>query len=208
MVLGVSGFDDLFEARPTLEGTVVRMEPIEERHREPLHRVLADERVWRWVKINGAADRAVYDQWFDEALANVAARREFPFVTVSLETGEPVGTSRFLSMRPADRGLEIGYSLVSPAAWGTGANSEAKFLMLEHAFETLGCARVEFKTDALNDRARAALAALPSTFEGIFRKHMLMWGGRWRDSAWYAITDDDWPAVRKQLQARRDAQRG
>ena len=80
--------------------------------------------------------------------------------------------------------------------------------MLEHAFETLGCARVEFKTDALNDRARAALAALPSTFEGIFRKHMLMWGGRWRDSAWYAITDDDWPAVRKQLQARRDAQRG
>ena len=101
MVLGVSGFDDLFEARPTLEGTVVRMEPIEERHREPLHPVLADERIWRWVKINGAADRAVYDQWFDEALANVAARREFPFVTVSLKTGQPVGTSRFLSMRPA-----------------------------------------------------------------------------------------------------------
>ena len=82
---------------------------------------------------------------------------------------------------------------MSPAAWGGGANSEAKLLMIDHAFERLGCARVEFKTDALNERARAALAALPSQFEGIFRKHMLMYGGRWRDSAWYAITDEDWP---------------
>jgi RimJ/RimL family protein N-acetyltransferase len=206
VVLGVSEFDEMFEHPPTLEGDGVRMEPIAERHREGLHAALADERVWRWVKVNAAADRKTYDGWFDESLANVAALREFPFVTVSRDTGLPVGTSRYLSLRPADRGLEIGYSLVSPAAWGSGANSEAKLLMMEYAFERLGCARVEFKTDALNERARAALAALPSSFEGIFRKHMLMWGGRWRDSAWYAITDDDWPEAKTALRARLEAQ--
>jgi N-acetyltransferase len=78
--------------------------------------------------------------------------------------------------------------------------------MLEHAFEQLGCARVEFKTDALNERARAALAALPSRFEGIFHKHMLMYGGRWRDSAWYAITDEEWPETKRQLRDRMAAQ--
>ena len=108
-------------------------------------------------------------------------RREFAFATVRREDGAAIGSSRFLSFRPADLGLEIGWTLVSRSAWGGGANSEAKLLMLEHAFERLGCARVEFKTDALNERARAALAALPSRFEGTFRKHMLMYGGRWRD---------------------------
>ena len=135
-----------------------------------------------------------------------AAQAEFGFVTVAREGDRPVGSSRFLALRPADRGVEIGWTLVSPEAWGTGANTEAKLLMLTHAFEQLGCARVEFKTDARNERARAALAALPSTFEGIFRKHMLMFGGRWRDSAWYAITDDDWPRVRERLSERLAAQ--
>ena len=152
------------------------------------------------------AGREVFDAWFDEAVAGTAAQAEFGFVTVARESDRPVGSSRFLALRPADRGLEIGWSLVSPAAWGTGANTEAKLLMLEHAFERLGCARVEFKTDARNDRARAALAALPSTFEGVFRKHMLMFGGRWRDSAWYSITDDEWPRVREQLSERLAAQ--
>ena len=210
MVLGVSGspFDPLFAAPPTLEGRLVRLEPAAERHREPLHAALDDPVVWRWVKIDGSADRRVYDAWFDDTLAGPAARRHLAFVTVERASGEVAGTSRFLSLRPEDLGLEIGYTLVSPRAWGGGANSEAKLLMLGLAFEQLGCARVEFKTDALNERARAALAALPSRFEGVFQKHMLMHGGRWRDSAWYAITDDDWPATREQLQARVARQAG
>jgi RimJ/RimL family protein N-acetyltransferase len=210
MVLGVSGspFDGLFARPPTLEGRLVRLEPAAERHREPLRAALAGAAVWRWVKIDGSSDPAVYDAWFDDTLAGAAAASHFAFVTVEQAGGDVVGTSRFLSLRPEDRGLEIGYTLVSPRAWGGGANSEAKLLMLRLAFEQLGCARVEFKTDALNERARAALAALPSQFEGIFRKHMLMYGGRWRDSAWYAITDDDWPATREQLQARVDRQAG
>jgi RimJ/RimL family protein N-acetyltransferase len=205
-VLGVSGFDRLFERPPTLEGGLVRMEPIDQRHREGLHDALADAEVWRWVKIDASADRAAFDRWFDQALALTAERREFAFVTVERESGRPLGSSRYLAFRPDDRGLEIGWTLVSPAAWGGGVNSEAKLLMIDHAFEQLGCARVEFKTDARNERARAALAALPSRFEGIFRKHMLMYGGRWRDSAWYAITDEDWPDARRKLQARIERQ--
>jgi RimJ/RimL family protein N-acetyltransferase len=198
---------DVFERPPTLEGSLVRMEPLAERHREPLCSALSDVAVWRWVKIDASADRALYDEWFDQALANVAGRSEFTFATVRCSDDAVVGTSRYLSFRPADHGLEIGYTLVAPAAWGSGANSEAKLLMLEHAFERLGCVRVEFKTDARNERARAALAALPSSFEGIFRKHMLMFGGRWRDSAWYAITDEEWPQTKLRLQERLAAQR-
>jgi N-acetyltransferase len=195
-------FDDLFARPPTLEGRRVRLEPFAERHRDGLASALAEPAVWRWVKIDASADRPRFDAWFDDALAQTAARQEFGFVTVDRAEGRPIGSSRYLALRPADRGIEIGWTLVSPAAWGSGANSEAKLLMLEHAFERLGCARVEFKTDARNERARAALAALPSRFEGIFRKHMLMFGGRWRDSAWYAITDEEWPQTRDRLQQR------
>jgi len=89
-----------------------------------------------------------------------------------------------------------------PAAWGTGANVEAKLLLMQHAFEDEGLLRVEFKTDARNERSRAALAALPAEFEGVFRKHMLVRGGERRDSAWYAVIDDDWPEVKANLQRR------
>jgi N-acetyltransferase len=178
---------DVFERPPTLEGELVRMEPLAEGHREPLRTALADAAVWRWVKIDVSGDPAL-------------------FATVRRADGAAIGSSRYLSFRPDDLGLEIGWTLVSRSAWGGGANSEAKLLMLEHAFEQLGCARVEFKTDALNERARAALAALPSRFEGIFHKHMLMYGGRWRDSAWYAITDEEWPETKRQLRDRMAAQ--
>ena len=200
MALTGNRFDRLFEQPPTLEGIRVRMEPFAERHREGLWTALGDPAVWRWVKIDASAGREVFDAWFDEAVAGTAARAEFGFVTVAQEDDRPIGSSRFLALRPADRGLEIGWSLVSPAAWGTGANSEAKLLMLAHAFEELGCARVEFKTDARNDRARAALAALPSTFEGIFRKHMVMPGDGVRHSAWYSVIDDEWPGVKARLE--------
>ena len=117
-----------------------------------------------------------------------------------------VGSSRYLALRPEDRVLEIGHSWIAPDAWGSGANTEAKLLLLGHAFERLECLRVEFKTDAANERSRAALAALPAEFEGVFRKHMLVRGGQRRDSAWYSVIDDDWPAVKAALEARVAAQ--
>jgi RimJ/RimL family protein N-acetyltransferase len=116
--------------------------------------------------------------------------------------GELVGHTSFLNDRPHDRVVEIGNTWVVPAAWGTGANVEAKLLLLQHAIEDEGYLRVEFKTDAANDRSRAALAALPAEFEGVFRKHMLVRGGERRDSAWYAVIDDDWPQVKANLLRR------
>jgi RimJ/RimL family protein N-acetyltransferase len=146
-----------------------------------------------------------FHAWFCEALAAAAAGVEAPFCIVRRGDDAAIGSSRYLALRPADRVLEIGYSWVTPAAWGSGANTDAKLLLLTHAFEGLGCLRVEFKTDAHNERSRAALAAIPATFEGVFRKHMLVRGGERRDSAWYSVIDDDWPAVKAALQARVDA---
>jgi RimJ/RimL family protein N-acetyltransferase len=123
-------------------------------------------------------------------------------------TGAPLGSTRYLALRPEHHGLEIGWTWLARGAWGTGANTETKLLLLEHAFGELGCIRVEFKTDARNERARAALAALPARFEGVFRKHMVVRGGELRDSAWYSILDDEWPEVRRGLEARVEARAG
>ena len=103
------------------------------------------------------------------------------------------GSTRYLALRPEQRSLEIGWTWLHPDAWGTGINVEAKLLMLGHAFDTLGCRRVELKTDALNTRSRGAMEAMGATFEGIHRQHMLVRAGENRDSAWYSILDSEWP---------------
>jgi len=114
---------------------------------------------------------------------------------------ELVGHTSFLNDRPEDRVVEIGNTWVNSRAWGSGANTEAKLLLLQHAFEDEGYLRVEFKTDAANERSRAALAKFAS-FEGVARKHMLVRGGQRRDSAWYAVIDDDWPGAKAALRDR------
>jgi N-acetyltransferase len=120
----------------------------------------------------------------------------------TLVDGRPLGATSYLNVRPDDRVLEIGHTWLNPQAWGTGANVEAKLLLMGHAFEDEGYLRVEFKTDARNERSRAALAALPAQREGVFRKHMLVRGGERRDSAWYAVLDDEWPQVKANLLRR------
>src|SRR5438552_16425991 len=136
----------------------------------------------------------------DAELQMMLAGSEYAFAI--LQDGVPVGSSSYLSIVPEHRRLEIGNTWLNPSAWGTGANTEAKYLQLRHAFEVVGCRRVEFKTDAKNERARAALAALPAEFEGIHRKQMVVRGGERRDSAWYAVIDDDWPVVKAALERR------
>jgi RimJ/RimL family protein N-acetyltransferase len=187
------------DAATRLEGQVVVLEPLARAHEDGLYAASADPAVWRWLSIEQPRSPEAFREWFDEALA---LPRSAPFATLDAQTGAPIGSTRYLELRPADGVLEIGWTWLAPSAWGTGANVEAKLLQLEHAFERLGARRVEFKTDALNERSRAALAALPATFEGVFRKHMLVRGGENRDSAWYAIVDDDWPAVRANLLRR------
>ena len=180
--------------RPRLVGRIVTLEPLEERHVQGLREAAADERIWRWMITTDV------EAWIARALATEDAQH-----FAVLRDGVVVGSTSYLNVVPEHRRLEIGNTWNNPSTWGTGANTEAKYLLLRHAFEELGMRRVEFKTDALNERARAALAAIPSEFEGIHRKHMIVRGGERRDSAWYAVIDDDWPAVKAALERRIEA---
>jgi RimJ/RimL family protein N-acetyltransferase len=187
---------------PVLDGRIVRLEPLSPSHEEGLWLASRDPRTWRWLSPVQPESRSAWSLWMEQALVAAEAGTEIPFATVSQATGEPIGSTRYLALRPEHRSLEIGWTWLHPSAWGTGANAEAKLLQLRHAFEELGCRRVEFKTDALNERARAALEAIGAAFEGVHRKHMLVRDGENRDSAWYAIVDDDWPAARTRLEQR------
>jgi RimJ/RimL family protein N-acetyltransferase len=193
------------ELMQPLEGRLIALEPIREQHREQLRAAGADPVIWRWMQIDGSEVDG-FDRWFAHALREAVAEREAPFVTTDREGGRVLGSTRFLSLRPENRGVEIGNTWLARSAWSSGANIEAKLLMLEHAFERAGVMRVEFKTDARNEESRRALEALPATFEGIFRKHMLIHAGI-RDSAYYAIVDDDWPEVKANLERRLEARR-
>jgi N-acetyltransferase len=144
------------------------------------------------MKVRGHESHERFHEWFESVDLGFA----------HFFDGELVGHTSFLNDRPEDRVVEIGNTWLNPRAWGTGANTEAKYLLMRHTFEGEGYLRVEFKTDATNDRARAALAALPAEFEGVFRKHMLVRDGERRDSAWYAVIDDDWPEVKADLERR------
>jgi RimJ/RimL family protein N-acetyltransferase len=186
-----------------LEGSVVVLEPLSRDHGAGL-RTAAEDMDWSFMPVDPQGSDERFDSWLEDALQRAESGEHVPFAVLSGETGKPLGSTRYLSLRPEHRGLEIGWTWLTRSAWSTGANVEAKLLLLEHAFERLGCMRVEFKTDAKNERSRRALAALPAEFEGVFRKHMLVGndGTRLRDSAWYAILDDDWPAVKANLESR------
>jgi N-acetyltransferase len=185
---------------PTLEGRIVRLEPLLPEHEEGLWLASRDPGTWRWLSVVQPQTRAEWSAFVQSALGAAAAGTEIPLVT--FRSGEVVGSTRFLALRPEHGSVEIGWTWLHPSVWSSGANVEAKLLQLRHAFEVWGCRRVELKTDALNERSRGALEALGATFEGVHRKHMLVREGENRDSAWYSVTDDDWPAVRAHLEAR------
>ena len=180
-----------------LEGRLVVLEPLEPRHEETLREAAADPGIWRLTR-NDASTPELFARWFEAALGD----GQEAFATIDRATGRAIGSTRFMTLRPEHRGVEIGHTWVVPARWGSGANVEAKLLMLEHAFERLGCVRVEFKTDERNWRSRRALEAMPARFEGVFRKHVLLPDGTWRNSAYYSVVDDEWPAVRASLERR------
>ena len=157
----------------TLTGKRIRLEPLAEHHLDDLARVAFDAPVWRWITAR-PMDDAGLRAWLDTALADQAAGTEVPFATVHLEEGRAIGSTRFMSIAPEHRRLEIGWTWVGTAYQRTGANREAKLLQLTHAFETLGAERVEFKTHARNLASRAALLGIGATFEGVLRHHTIM----------------------------------
>jgi RimJ/RimL family protein N-acetyltransferase len=184
----------------TLEGRIVRLEPLSEAHLDGLAEVAFDPSLWQWT-LARPTDRDGLREWLDAALANAAAGIERPFATIDRATGRPIGSTRFMSIVPEHRRLEIGWTWVARDWHRRGANREAKLLQLTHAFETLGANRVEFKTDSLNEKANPALLGIGATFEGTFRNHMVMPGGRLRHSNYYSVVAEEWPDVKARLLA-------
>lgn len=189
------------ELSATLTGERIALEPLAARHEAGLRAAAADERVSTWLGV-ALHDAAQFDAWFAAALQALAGGWEAPFATVERASGTVLGSTRFMALAPEHRRLEIGWTWLTPAAWRTGTNVEAKLLMLRHAFEVLGCSRVELKTDARNERSRRAMEALPAQFEGIHRQHLVLPDGTLRDSAWYSVLDREWPGVRANLERR------
>ena len=185
----------------TLAGRHVRLEPLSPGHVPALCEVGIDPELWRWTltTIRTPEDMRAY---VDAALRERDEGRALPFATVDAASGRVVGSTRFGSVSPADARVEIGWTWVARPWQRTPVNTEAKYLMLRHAFETLGCVRVELKTDALNARSRAAILRVGATQEGILRRHMRSQEGRMRDTVYFSVLDDEWPAVRAGLEAR------
>ena len=185
----------------TLEARHVRLEPLELRHVDPLAEVGLDPEIWRWSPepLRTREDMRAYVE------AALEARRQgtmLPFATVLRDGDRVVGSTRYGAIDLRNRRVEIGWTWITPAWQRSAVNTEAKLLMLAHAFEVLGCQRVELKTDALNERSRRAIARLGAKQEGIFRKHMVTTTGRIRDSVYFSVVDDEWPAVRAGLEAK------
>lgn len=174
------------------------MEPLRADHLADLELVAFDAPLWQWT-IMGAQDEAGLRRWVETALANQEAGTERPFATIDRATGRAIGSSRYMSIVPEHRRLEIGWTWVASAYQRTGLNREAKLLQLTHAFEVLGANRVEFKTHSRNERSRTALIGIGATFEGVFRQHTIMPDGSLRDSAYFSIISPEWPAVKAAL---------
>ena len=185
----------------TLDGEHVRLEPLTMAHHAALWEIAKDHELWRWTAsdIRAPEDLARY---METALAEQAAGRALPFATIAKSSGRPVGSTRFGNIEPLNRRAEIGWTWLGAAWQRTAANTEAKLLMLTHAFENWGCMRVELKTDAMNQASRSAIARLGAKEEGTFRRHIITQTGRVRDTVYYSILDEEWPSIKARLQAR------
>jgi len=191
----------------TLEGKHIRLEPLSVAHLDALCEVGVDEDLWRWIPVqvrNGDEMRG----YIETALKERAAGSSLPFATVERASGRAVGSTRYMNIDRTHRRVEIGSTWIGKAWQRTAVNTEAKYLMLRHAFETLGCIRVELKTDSLNQRSRNAILRLGAKEEGIFRNHMICSTGRIRHTVYFSIIDSEWAAVKAGLEGKLSRQSG
>jgi RimJ/RimL family protein N-acetyltransferase len=190
------------DLRGRFVGQRVVVEPLAAEHEAGLMAAAVAPEMFKWMPVDMASSPEALHEWMTVSLAAAQAGREIPYTILDRETSEVLGSTRFLELRLEHLRAEIGWTWVTRGAWRSGVNVETKLLLLGHAFESARVRRVEFKTDARNERSRGALLALGARFEGIFRKHMVVRDGEARDSAYYSVIDDDWPAVKRALQAR------
>jgi len=181
----------------TLEGRWVRLELLAGHHASDLVVAAADEEIWRYMPATLLTAEQM-QEWLVSTLELQAGGAVLPFAIVDRSTGRAIGSTRYLTIMPKDRGIEIGWTWLARAAWRTPVNTECKYMLLRHAFETLGCIRVQLKTDRRNERSRRAIERIGGQFEGILRNHMIMPYGL-RDSAFYSIIDTEWPGVKDRL---------
>src|SRR4051794_29393055 len=186
----------------TLTGRFVRLEPLAEAHREPLRSAADDERIWRVTTM--VARGLEFDRFFDDALSAQAAGSRIPFAVRRLADDALIGSTSYLDVMPKQKRVEIGWTWYRPDVWATAVNPECKLLLLTNAFEVLGVNRVSLVTDRLNERSQAAIAKLGAVREGVLRSHMVVQGGRIRDSVIFSIIAAEWPAVKDRLSKRVD----
>ena len=183
-----------------LTGKHVRLEPLAERHTPDLAEIGAGQTFWDFMlygNINTVDDMR---NWVRGILSRAEKGTDLPFVVVHLASGRVAGATRYLNIMPQDRGLEIGGTWYGLEFQRTPVNTECKYLLLRHAFETLGCIRVQLKTDLRNERSQKAIERIGAVKEGVLRNHMILPDGRYRHSVFYSILDTEWPDVKKRLE--------
>lgn len=187
----------------TLEGKAVRLVPLQREHAPLLWDAMKDhaEDIFRWIPYLMRTEQDS-SRFIENVLGEHQRGISVPFATIDRASGKMAGSTRFMAIDVPNRHVEIGSTWISPAWQRTAVNTEAKFLMLRHAFETWKCMRVEFKTDSMNEKSRAAILRLGAKEEGTFRNHMVTWSGRIRHSIYFSIIDSEWPEVKRRLESR------
>jgi RimJ/RimL family protein N-acetyltransferase len=185
-----------------LQGKFIRLEPLSVDHVPGLAVVGKDESIWEFMLYGLLTDDAHMSQWVEEMLRRQSRGTDLPFAVILQSNGKVIGATRYIEIRPADRGVEIGGTWFGVEYQRTAANTESKYLLLKHAFETLGCIRVQFKTDLRNERSQRAIERLGAVKEGVFRNHLVLPDGTIRDSVFYSIIDTEWPAVKAKLEQK------
>lgn len=183
----------------TLTGQVAVLSPLDLDHSEGLFAISQDEAIWRWMLTKQPETEQEMDAIVRSALKAQSEGHQVPFVVLLRSTGEVVGTTRYMTIRPGDNSLEIGTTWYSAEHRRTALNTECKFMLLEHAFENLGAVRVELKTDERNEPSRNAILRIGAQFEGILRNYQTRYDGYVRNTAMYSITKQDWPRVKDRL---------
>jgi N-acetyltransferase len=184
-----------------LDGRHVRLEPLTREHHEALCQVGLEEELWRWIPVP-VQTPAQMAEYIDTALKDQASGMALPFAQIEKSTGRVIGSTRYANIERAHHRVEIGWTWIGRPWQRTAINTESKYLLLRHAFETLGCMRVELKTDSLNAKSRAAILRIGAREEGTFRNHMITSQGRIRHTVYFSIVDTEWPEVRSRLELK------
>ena len=189
------------EVKPViLQGKYVRLEPMTEAHAPALAQLGVGQPFWDFMVYGRMETVDDMREWVQDILARAEKGTDVPFVAIHSDSGHVAGASRYMNIIPKDRGLEIGGTWYGPEYQRTVVNSECKYLLLQHAFEKLGCIRVQLKTDLRNERSQRAIERLGAVKEGVLRNHMILPDGYYRHSVYYSILDTEWTAVKKRLE--------